>query len=195
MGALTATELAPARVRPIEDRSHLRSLVPYVLAQVRRHGLAGHPATDPGSCFQDLVGARVVTGLRVAEALAEALPRFRLRTAHEAVGLPQEPLRPTTLERVREVGAFVLARAAAAAFALPAPMAARSRLASQARAAACALGSAAGIPTDHLADALGVGRGAVRHLNRRTITPGQRDAVLLQLALQAAVAGVGKSES
>jgi hypothetical protein len=83
---LAAAPVEPARVREVDTRAHLEWLVRYVLTQGPHHGVAGHPALASGSCFQDLVAARRVDGLRLR--IAEALPRLRRRTLYEAVGLP-----------------------------------------------------------------------------------------------------------
>ena len=58
LGALAGRRLQPASIRPVDDRSHLDSLVRYVLRQVSHHGLPDHPALWSGSVFQDLAGAR-----------------------------------------------------------------------------------------------------------------------------------------
>ena len=184
---LVSAPAEPARVRRVEDRSHLRWLVRYVLAQVEHHGLAGHPATDPGSCFQDLVGARRVPGLRVAELLAAALPRFRLRHAYAAVGLPTSPLEPAETSAVRRRGAQGLAEASAAALGMPWPLRGKTGLATRARAATCQLGCAAGISVAELAFALDIGRSAVSRLSRCAAEPQDHMATRLQLALRGAV--------
>jgi REP element-mobilizing transposase RayT len=52
-----------ARVRAVENRSHMKWLVDYVLSQTIHHGIPSHPALWSGSCFPDLIGARQVPGL------------------------------------------------------------------------------------------------------------------------------------
>lgn len=101
---LTGPNLAPAFVRPVEGRGHLEWLVRYVLEQPTKHGLPGHPALWPGSCFPDLVGARRLPGLSLRLRLSEALPRFRLRTRAAPDGAVEAVrLRLALEERARAV--------------------------------------------------------------------------------------------
>lgn len=65
-------DFAPARVRPVADRSHLRSLVGYVAGQPRHHGAGTWDAT----CLPDLLGARRM-GFDLGP-LAAQLPRENL---------------------------------------------------------------------------------------------------------------------
>ena len=74
----------PARVRAVENRSHMKWLVDYLLSQTIHHGIPSHPALWSGSCFPDLIGARLVPGLKLQ--LRKALPRFRMRDIYRAVG-------------------------------------------------------------------------------------------------------------
>ena len=93
--------LQPTFVKPVESRSHLKSLVPYILDQTTHHGLttAAHPATWPGSAFLDLVGARIGTTFG-PEPLREALPRLTRDEVWAAVKLPHvDPADDTLLAR------------------------------------------------------------------------------------------------
>ena len=85
----SGTPLDRARIRPVSSRSHLRTLVRYVLDQTTHHTLstAPHPALWPGSSFWDLVGARAMPGFG-ATPLREALPRLTSDDVWGAVGLP-----------------------------------------------------------------------------------------------------------
>ena len=74
--------LASARIKPVEGRRHLETLGEYVTLNPRKHGVAA-PALWSGSCFQDLVGARVLPGF-TPRLLASLLPRFRMRTLYLA---------------------------------------------------------------------------------------------------------------
>jgi len=55
----------PAWFGAVDDRSHLVSLVRYVLTQPSHHKVDTPDAVWPGSCFQDLIGARWIPGFSV----------------------------------------------------------------------------------------------------------------------------------
>ena len=77
--------------------------------------MPGHAALWTGSAHLDLLGARVLPGLRLR--LGEVLPRFGPRRIADAVGLSDFDLRPISLAAIRRLGAFSLASGAAAALA------------------------------------------------------------------------------
>ena len=54
--------IGAADIRRVRDRSHMLWLVRYFLTQLPHHRLPGDPALYSGSCFQDLIGARVIDG-------------------------------------------------------------------------------------------------------------------------------------
>jgi hypothetical protein len=107
-----ALGLAGSSVKQVESRSHMQWLVRYLVTQPAHHKLCDHPALWSGSCFQDLVGARALDGLRLR--LAEALPRLRLEELCEMAGLGWRVPVPVDDQAVRAAGAPRLAAAAAA---------------------------------------------------------------------------------
>jgi REP element-mobilizing transposase RayT len=159
---LAAAPLDPARARPVETRSHLESLVRYVLGQTAHHGLAEQPALWTGSCFQDLVGARWLPELRLR--LAEALPRLPRAALLEAVGVREGHVAPARDDALRAGGVGRLVAAVAAAAALPPDLGGRPAGVVTARRAAARLAQAGGLATADLAWALGVRPQAVRRL-------------------------------
>jgi len=182
---VVASKLDPARIRPVDGRSHLEWLVRYVLDQPRHHGLAWHPALFSGSCFPDLVGARVVGGLQLR--LKDVLPRFRLRQAHEAVGLVGEKLEPLAGLAIRRLGAYRLVEAAAAALCVAFPPEGKQSAVTAARAAACAIARDSGIATSEVVNVLGVTHQAANRLARKSVEERVLRAVRLRLALEVAV--------
>ena len=184
---LAAARLEPAHIRAIETRAHAQWLVTYLLDQPRKHGLPAHPALWSGSCFPDLAGARVVPGFSLGTRLAEALPRFRLREAYAAVGLPPTELAPVDGDRIRRLGADRLCRAAAAALAQPFPLHGKRAPTTLARAAACHLGRGSGIPTSELTHVLAITPQAVLRLAAQDVDPALLHAVSLRLALEETV--------
>jgi len=117
LGTVFTVELAPSRFRQVDGRSHLVTLVDYVLNQPRKHGLAhaGHPALWLGSCFVDLVGARLLAGFD-PRCLASTLPRLGRKHLYDAVGLPV--VAPLDDEELRAEGPRRVGDAAAAALGL-----------------------------------------------------------------------------
>ncbi len=72
--AAGAPPLARAHVRPVDGRSHLETLVGYLVRQPVKHGLIAPVATWAGTCAPDLLGARLLPGFDPT-AIARALPR------------------------------------------------------------------------------------------------------------------------
>jgi hypothetical protein len=102
--------LLRAHVRRVETRAHLDWLVDrYLLQQAAKHGLGVHPALHEGSCFQELARTRGIPGLRLK--LWDALPRYRVRRAFEAVGLEPVPLEPADDETIHRLGLSRLCQA------------------------------------------------------------------------------------
>ncbi len=182
---LAGPVLEPAHVRAVEGRGHLQWLVRYCLRQPIKHRLGVHPALWSGSCFSDLVGARVVEGL--APPLREALPRLRQRDLFDAVGLARERLEPLDDDALRAVPATDLVDAAAFAVAAPPGLADNRPATVAARRAACQLGQLAGYTSPQLARALAVQTNAVSRLRRAPVDDRIHRAVRLLLALQARV--------
>ena len=182
-----AGEQLASHARAVESRAHLMRLVTYLLTQASHHGIAVHLACYSGSCFQDLIGARVVDGF--TPLIARELPRLRGATLYSAVGLPPTPLAPAALDVVRAAGARGVVTAAAAALAAGPSLTRRSYLGTRARRAAAQLASQAGISRADLGWALEVTRQRVGQL---IVGPPVPDALLratrLQLALAEAIA-------
>lgn len=110
-------EFKQPHLEPVGTRAYLRWLVTYLLSQPIKHGLIGHPALWTGSCFQDLVGARILDGFDPG-GLWDELPRFRLREAYEIVGLTSVELAPANDEELGRAGASRLVDLAAGVFAV-----------------------------------------------------------------------------
>lgn len=182
--------LQPAWFEPVSGRNHQENLVEYLLTQVPHHGLPQHPAVYTGNGFVDLVGARAVDGLQPR--LAEALPRYRLRTAYEAVGLPPTPLIPVGPAGVHAAGAVRLAAAATAALCVGPELRGRPAPIVRSRVAAARLACEADLRTRDLAAPLGISQRSVQALAKHPAREGDLLAVRLRLALEAAV---GRTQS
>lgn len=161
---VAAAPLAPVRVRPVETRGHLETLVPYVLSQTVHHGLAEHPALWTGSCFQDLARARWLPEVEARARLGEALPRLTGEALLAAVGLPGRPLVPADDAALRRGGAGRLVDAVTAALALPPALDGKGGPAVLMRRAVAQLGVGCGLTSGDLAFTLGVTPRAVRRL-------------------------------
>lgn len=183
LGRGAAAPLEPARIRPVESRAHLESLVRYVLDQSRHHALttAGHRARWPGSCFLDLVGARVLAGFSPL-ALREALPRLPREAVWGAVGL--EPVEPAADDDLAGLGVDGLVAATQAAIGRSA-LDGNTPEVVRARRLVAALARRFGIPAARVADALGV---TVRALHGASADPALERAVRLRVAVIAATA-------
>jgi len=187
---VAAVAIAPAHVSEVRGRDHLEWLVRYLLEQPAHHGVAGHPALTTGSCFPDLVGARVVPGLSLQ--LAAALPRYRLRDAYPLVGLPPERIEPASNPQIRALGAHRLVAGAAQA-AAAGPELGLGDVSVRVRTVAAHLAAQVGIPLDELAHALGTTRDATRKMGRRAADPALLAATRTWLALEAASASAGSA--
>jgi len=183
-----AAGLGPAHVSEVRGRAHLEWLVRYLLTQPAHHGLSEHAALTTGSCFPELVGARVVPGLSLR--LSASLPRFRLREAYSAVGLAPEPLVPVQDAELRVVGARALVTAASAAAGAP-PLLGRDLPSVDTRRVVASLGQVAGIHLEELAHALGVTPDAARRIAQRPAPVELVKATRMRLALEAAATAAG----
>ncbi len=177
-----AARFDPARVRPVEGRRHLLSLVTYLLSQPRRHGLAADPALWTGSCFQDLVGARRLSGYD-GHLLRMALPRWRPASVVSAVGMDSLPP-PLPEPRLPALGLEQIARAASAAFAAPSSLRGRTPAAVRAKRALVALTRGAAFPPAAIAHRLGCSLRQVQRL--AAVSAPREDLVVVcrQLALR-----------
>jgi hypothetical protein len=179
--------LGAAFVQPVEDRHHMEWLAnEYILRQPVKHGLSTHPALWTGSCFPDLVGARLLPGLDLC--LEKALPRWRQRAAYRAVGLPTVKLAPAADDSVRRLGAARIVSAAASAMGVPQSSTARGDGEVASRRCAAVLASGVGIRTAEIAWALGVTPQATNRLVDRAVPPKHLRATRLRLALEEAAA-------
>jgi hypothetical protein len=178
--------LEPARIRPVQSRAHLQWLLRYLLTQCRHHGLQEHDALYSGSCFQDLVGARLVDGLDLQ--IRVLLPRFRLRDAYLAVGLPPRQLSPADAASVRAAGSARLAAAAAYAVAADPCLPGSQATVVRARRAAAQLGRQAGMPSGSLAEELRIALRSVQNYAATCPDDAAVRAVRMRLALENLVA-------
>lgn len=185
--ALSDTPIAVPFTRPVLDRDHLDWLADrYILRQPWKHGLAGHPAVWTGSCFPDLVGARLLPGLSLK--VAAALPRWRLRRAFASVFLPERPLEPASDSWLRTIGSARVAAACANAVGADPTLAGNGAADVLARRAAVALASAAGIANSEVAHVLGMSPIASARLKGRAVDDRVLAAARLWIALEAVAA-------
>jgi hypothetical protein len=84
----TEVPFAPVYVKQVVDRAHLDTIVDYILRQGPHHGLSVHPALAPGSCFLDIIGARLLPGFE--SRLPGLLPCFRMHGVFARVGVHLE---------------------------------------------------------------------------------------------------------
>jgi hypothetical protein len=183
-------ELDPPHVKPVSTRSYLRWLVEYLLDQPRKHDLAGvHPALWTGSCFQDLIGLRLLPGFDPARIRAE-LPRLRQRHLFPHVGLTPSLLAPADDDALHRAGAARIVRLAAATCAVGPELKGRSRPVVEARALAVNLAARVGLATREVAGYLGVGTRAVQKLARRDHAMSKAELALRRrLTLEDCIAG------
>ncbi len=179
---LAAVEVNPTHVTVIRDRRHMQAAFAYLLRQPAKHGLPIHPALWEGSCFPDLVGARMLPGLELR--IMEALPRATTADAFDAVGLSNQPLHPVALPDARAMGARRVIEAATAACAAEPGLAGHGRREAAARRAACSLARAAEIPKSELAWLLGVTPRAVNRMAAHPAGALLQPTVLMRLALE-----------
>ncbi len=184
---LAAAFVEPARIRPVENRAHMKSLVSYVLSQPAHHGLPGHPALWSGSCFPDLIGARRIAGLELQ--LSNALPRFRMRDVYSAVGLREGLLAPLSLEEVRAAGIARVVSATGAALAVGPGLHGNGAPLVRARRVTAQLAQRAGMAPADIAWALDIAPRSARRLLQPQIDKSTIKAVRLRLALENVVSG------
>ena len=156
----TASPVQPTHIRPVARRSHMEWLVTYILTQPKKHDTGIHPALWSGSCFPDLAGTRYVEGMELQ--IGRVLPRFRIRTAYEAVGLPPGEIPPARDPLVRFAGAARLASAAGFALAVGPFLSENTDLVVLARRAVVQISRKVGISEAEVAWALGISRRTVK---------------------------------
>ncbi len=188
---IASASLEPARVRSVQSRAHLRWLLRYLLTQCQHHGLQEHDALYSGGCFQDLVGARLVDGLDLQ--IRALLPRFRLRDAFLAVGLPPRQLSPADAASVRAAGSARLAAAAAHATAADPRLRGSHATVVRARRAAAQLGRQAGMSSGDLAEVLHVSLRSVQDYAAACPHGATVRAVRVRLALENLIAAAGRT--
>ncbi len=176
-------EFDPPHLKLVDTRRYLRWLLTYLLVQPTKHGLDTHPALWTGSCFQDLVGARLLTGFSVAP-LRAALPRLRLRSLFSDVGLSEIKLRPRANDLLRRAGAARLADLAAGVFAVDPKLLGRSSLVVTARTLASVVGVELGFSRAKLAPYLGATPQTVGRLASRRLDPAAKRALGLRFELE-----------
>jgi hypothetical protein len=181
LAATTPVPIESAHRTPVESRGHLQRLLGYLLGQPEKHGLPTPAALWCGSCFQDLIGARCLPGLRLQ--LPAHLPRFRPEDALAAVQLPRQALQLPGAAQLRRLGAARIVAAAATASGVTLPLG-RSFAGSAARRAAAVVARYAGILPGELAFALGIQPRSARRLMAGRADPELTRAVGLRLALE-----------
>ncbi|MDP2306276.1 MAG: hypothetical protein Q8P18_09645 [Pseudomonadota bacterium] len=191
--AVVGVNLNAAHRSPIRDRAHLETLVRYFLTQPAHHGLAEHPALTTGSCFAELVGARVVPGLALR--LSAMLPRYRLRAAYAHVGLPEAALALPSADAVRRAGAFRVAAAAGAAAGRGPVFDGNAPLDVDARTAAVHVARANEVDLDELAHVLAITPRALRRIAERPPPLPLVSATRMRLALEDAATAAALSRA
>ena len=177
-----ATEVRPAHIKPVTTRRHMLWLVEYLLTQVVKHGLRAHPATWSGSCFPDLVGARILPGLQLR--LTDALPRYRRRDAHRAVGLEPRPIVPYSDTEIRLAGPARLVDAASAAFCTGPELLGNGADVVMVRRAVATVGFDVGLTSNDVALVLDIAPRSARRLATRPLAPSVENAIRLRLRLE-----------
>ena len=185
LGAVAAEPMEELWYDRVRSRSHLLSLVRYFLDQTYHHSIPAHPATWSGSCFMDLVGARVVAGLELR--LFEVLPSLTRAKLFEMVGLPPGCLRPASDSTIRALGALRLREAASAALAADPELAGNDTPSAQARRVVAHLAAVVGIPFGEVANVLRMTSTAVARIAKREVEDTYVNATRLRLSLEEVV--------
>ena len=181
--------LLDAHVEPVEKRSHMEWLVRYVVGQVDHHALHAHPALWSGSCFADLVGARVLPGWRAN--IDEALPRHTVADALKAAGLDLRALEPIRDAGLRELGVRRIVSAAADAVGADPALPGRTAEVVEARRVAITLARGVDFDRAEIAHALGLTVHGVAKLARTPASPECVAAARVRLGIEVAVAATG----
>ncbi|MBT3223324.1 MAG: hypothetical protein HN348_29980 [Proteobacteria bacterium] len=160
---------------PVDGRKHLETLISYVLNQTKHHGIQSNPTLWPGSCFHDLIGARLLPGFD-ADLLRRILPRLRDETIYAKVNLP--PLVPASDEQLSLVGLKQLRQSATRT--LPQPHGYRGR---PSRTATVQLARQLGFQTAEIARALHMSPRTIRELTAAPREPTVEYAIRMQVSL------------
>jgi len=188
LGTMVTARTDGFHIRPVEGRSHLEWLVGYVLTQTTRHGLAEHPALYEGSCFQDLVGARLLKGFQ-GSMLWRWLPRWTPARLCRIVDVAST--RPVTDRELTRVSLDQILTAARAA--LCTELSGRRPPAVRARRAAVGLATLAGFRSADAARALGCTPRAVQSL-RHSPDAEAEGAVRHRIGLELATASPSRHD-
>jgi hypothetical protein len=175
--------LEAPHLKPVEGRRYLRWLVTYFLNQPLKHGLDVHPALWTGSCFPDLVGARLLPGFSTAP-LRAALPRLGVRDLFKDVGLDPVPLQPVDDDALLGAGAARLAELAASVYGVGPGLVGRSGPVVKARTLAAVLGVRLGLSRVQLNPFLNATPQAIGRLASRPVDPKGERALRLRFALE-----------
>ncbi|MHC4391568.1 MAG: transposase [Planctomycetota bacterium] len=175
-------ELKTPHIEPIGSRRYLKRVVKYIIEQPRHHGLAVPAPIWSGSCFQDLVGARLLPQFDRTR-LVEELPRLRLRELFEHLDLGSEPLRPASRAELRAAGPLRLASLASRVFAVSPALASQTLPSIRARALAVQACHFAGFPNAAIVGCVGASARTVRRLAAGAPSPSALRALQIQLAL------------
>lgn len=189
LSSRSAAPLAPPHLSPVTTRKHMNNLVGYCLGQFEHHGLADNAVTATGSCFPDLVGARRLPWGTLK--ITEALPRFRLQDALDALGLAG-PLNPASDAEVRALGPARLVELVAAAFAAGPDLAGKAAERVLARRVSARLALDVGLRPRDLGEALGVSAVTLNRLAASPIDVADLHAARLRIALEGAGAARGR---
>jgi hypothetical protein len=184
-------EFEAPHLKLVDTRRYLRWLLTYLLVQPAKHGLDAHPALWTGSCFQDLVGARLLTGFSVAP-LRAALPRLRLWSLFRDVGLEEAQLPRAPDDLLRRAGVGRLTDLAAGVYAVDPEFVGRSSLVVAARTLASAVGVQLGFSRTRLAPFLGATPQTVGRLASRRLAPAAEQALRLRFGLEERVQRRGR---
>ena len=185
---IAESQLDPAFMRRVRDRSHLQWLVRYVLTQPIKHKIRVHPALWSGSCFQDYVGARFVPGLSLR--ISEVLPELEEKTVLGYVGLTPAAIRPLGDADVRAVGARRIVEAAASAVAADPDLHGWDPACVAARRVSIQLGRQVGLSDREVQWALDVSRRTLLRAKPRVNDDRRVSAVRVRLALERALGPV-----
>lgn len=181
-------ELEPGHMKPVVQRGHLQRLVSYCVRQPIKHGLAGvHPALYSGSCFQDLIGVRVLEGFSLSSLRVE-LPRLSQRELLPVAGLFPIPIDSATDDELRRSGAARIVRLAADTFAVGPELIGSERAVLRARALAVRTALGVGFSPRDLAQYLHVGLRTVQRLATSAVDRRGETALRRRLTLEDRVA-------
>lgn len=178
---LAETAFEPAFIKPVDTRPHLKWLLDDLLDEDAHHDRTVHPALWSGSCFADLVGARVVDRQQLG--IYQRLPRTRPANIWRAVGLPASGVAPVSNRRLRELGIGAISLSAAAASCCDPALLGRATQVVDARAATVQLARGAGFPMAEIWRVLGGSRQGLYGLAARPIDGSLLRAVRMRLAI------------